>query len=123
MASPLVVVPPPSDEVAAELKSKHGEVHALELCGRTEPDDKPRVTFVVRLPTRIEFKRFKDASMNRSADVQLKASEQLARACIVYPAPEVIEATVEKYVGVLETTAGEVLELAGIEKSPAKKAL
>lgn len=118
-----VIVAAPSEAEVAALKSQHGEeLHALELCGALA-DGTPLVTVVVRLPNRQEYRRFKDAAANRNGDARIKATEQLARSCIVYPSPERLEYVAEKYAAVLDSVAGELLELAGAQNNVAKKAL
>jgi hypothetical protein len=48
---------------------------------------------VVRRPTKIEHKRFTDATARKGADTPeyMKAAEQLAAVCVVYPPKELFE--------------------------------
>ena len=91
-------------DIIASLKSTHGE-----NLRKVAFDD---LAFVVRPPSRVEYKRFSD----KVQDEQKKrgAPEELARCCVVYPASEAMDTILEKRAGVLHLLSTHVLELAGI---------
>lgn len=103
-------VPQPTADQLAALELEHGDVFTLSFY-----DDQLHV--VVRRAKPMEFRRFKDGL--RVDAQRAQAAPTLARACIVYPAPDVVQTVVDLLPALLDSIAGEVLELSGA--APAKK--
>jgi hypothetical protein len=88
------------------LKVKHGD-----LLSRIDFDDD---VVVIRPPTDVEFKRFKDRTGDKRGG--LEAVEEVGYCCAVHPDPEAFKALAKRKPGV-PLKAGEcALELAGVSK-------
>jgi hypothetical protein len=85
-----------------EIQEKHDGAVPLTAAGET---------VVVTTPTRVKWRRFKDAiSDDRKKSI---AFEILLRDCVVYPDAVGLEAMLERKPGLAETFGAECAELAG----------
>jgi hypothetical protein len=75
--------------------------------------------FLFRRPTRAEYKRYR----SKIFDVESRdsATEQLTRACVLYPDPAAFDALLEELPALGETVGAEVLKSAGVANAEAAK--
>lgn len=100
----------PSTEQLEQWERDHPRTRVLSF-----EDD--TIFVVVRSPTSMEYRRWKDAI--RVDQQRAMAGENLARACLLYPSAEAMSGLLVAMPALYDSIAGEVLELAGM--SPAKK--
>ena len=95
-------------EALAELEAEHGEARVLRIdIGGWKPGAGAATMIVGRVPTKKDsiYKRFVDTVAKQNAD-NVKATDTLAAACLVYPAREdadLFAATMELAPGALTT--------------------
>ena len=100
-------------EQIASWKQQHGDVIEIqaEESGDPELDD---LTIFCKKPGRTELSRFiKDAA---SGDA-LKAQNNFFFGCLLYPAPDVVKAIVDKKPGLIVALGNELQSLTGINQS------
>ena len=104
----------PSDDEIQELKAAHPGARLRLL---TVFD----ASVVIRAPKEAEFVRFQV----QAGDDERRpyAIERLLRDCCVWPAPERLNALIERYPGLPTTALAEALELVGMTRSIEKKDL
>ena len=95
-------------EKITELKAQHGELYLLEI---DDPDLVDLAQVVVKAPGRTVLGRFQQDAVGGKP---FKATRQLLLDCLVYPAPEVLEAVEARYPGVVVSLGGKV---AGLSKA------
>lgn len=105
-----ITIAAPTNEEFEKMQAEHPRCRLLSF-------DEDAVHVVIRPPTSAEYRRFKDAL--RVDQQRATAGENLARACVLYPAADRMAAVTSELPAVWDNIAGEVLELAG--SAPAKK--
>ena len=116
-------------EALDALEIEHGDekVRRVDLKSYVpvSPDGTKLPTFVVvRMPSRIEFKRFQDMAKTTKDGKQgdgLKAIDLLASACIVYPDAATYEKLREEVPGVHVSAGTEAARMAAAEAEEEKK--
>ena len=105
-----------SEDKQAELKAKYGKLYELSM-----GEDEDRRTIVVRVPTRMEWKRFKQQSRDESK--QDAAPINLLKSVLLDPDPATLDAWINILPGLEDSFASGVLRLMGATENPEKKAL
>lgn len=91
-------------EERAKLKAEHPDAILVRAkAGREE------LEFVLRPPTRGEFKRFEDEQRDNAPDF----AENLTRACVLWPDEAAVARLFEKHPGVYRPLGDEIMRLAG----------
>jgi hypothetical protein len=101
----------------AEWKAKHGEIHLLD---DGDPATAPTLEVVVRVPTDVDYRMFKEAAFDDEG--KKTAGDVLFQDCIVYPEPSAVLAHFARRPFAKGRFVDKLLELAGNQaKVRAKK--
>lgn len=103
-----------SHEQIEQLKEQHGELHLIEA-------PKTEQYVVVKHPTRHHMERFQNAAS--SAKKLPVAQRDLVLGVAVYPENGQLEATLERFPGLVQTFAHNILEIAGVDEDATAKKL
>ena len=102
----------PNQDKIDSLKAEYGEINAYPVAG---------YEFICRCPTDAIYKKFRTQIMDENK--RMNASEELVRACVVWPEREEFSSILKKRPGIVETLLGELTDWAGLVKSVEKKEL
>jgi hypothetical protein len=102
----------PDEKQLAEFKAKYGEVYVLSAeCGES---------VVVKKPSRAAYHCWKAERADEAKRVV--AVENLLKSCVVAPEAAVLESMLEQQPAIADTFGEDLLRLAGLGRSSAKKA-
>jgi hypothetical protein len=94
-----------------KLKAEHDDIYRINV-----GDD----SFIVRPPTRTEYRRFITAASNDKK--RAIALEDLCADCVLHPEPEQFRQLTDRKPGIPATIGNKLLEIAGVvEEAEAKK--
>ena len=104
-----------SAEDLAKLEADHKRVALVKSFDKT-PDGEPEWCVVYKKPNRGQYKQFRSRINNES--LAPDATEQLARALVVYPSPEAFDALLEEWPAIPEASSKALLRLMGMAAEP-----
>lgn len=110
----MITFDPPTPELLAELKEKHGDVREVEDGDRTFVLTKPEGKL------RAYVERFVSSAANEKK--RLEACESLVKACCAYPDKDTLKRVLDDEPGLAMALAEPATELLGIRQLSVKKA-
>jgi len=107
-----------SEETIAAVKAANPSTEVHLLTHDELPDQ-----VIVRSPTGAEWRMFRNMQSDDDGGQKVAAGRMLVDSCVVHPPKGELAAMLEAHPGLVETWAGEIVEIAGVTRKATRKKL